>query len=117
MNLSLFGQNLKLILEFVFSSDLDLVVLGCDVSPESMQTVWQVIEDIRPRLNMAKNPPVKNILPVDIKSYLMRSPPRFCVLVVDAKTLRHACDDSIERKLEVEELLKTAAEKVGKTMS
>ena len=115
MNLSLFGQTLMLIHNLFFL--LDLVVLGCDVSPESMQTVRQVIEDIRPRLNMAKCPPVKNISPVDVKSYLMRSPPRFCVLVVDAETLLHACDDSTERKLEFEELVKTAAEKVGKNTS
>ncbi|KAL9963906.1 hypothetical protein ACROYT_G027461 [Oculina patagonica] len=95
-----------------FESDEDLVVCGCNVSAESMQTVRQVIEDIRPRLNMSRYPPVTNSSPVDIKSYLMRTPPRFCVLVVDTATLRNDCDHSPQLKLELEELVRTAAEKV-----
>ena len=97
-----------------FSSDLDLVVLGCNVSEESMQAVRQVMEDIGPRLNMVRYPPVENSSPVDVKSYLMTAPPRFCVLVVDAATLRNACVYSPELKLKLEELVRTAAQKVGK---
>ena len=78
-----------------------------------MQAVRRVIEDLGPRLNMSRTPPVKDSSPGDIKSYLMRNPIRFCVLVVDAETLRSACDYSPERKAELEDLLRTAAAEVG----
>ena len=79
-----------------------------------MQLVRKVIDDIRPRLNLSGYPPVENFSPVDIKSYLMRNPVRFCVLVVDAVTLRNAYECSPERKIELEDLIRTAADNVGK---
>lgn len=82
-----------------------------------MQAVRQVIEDIRPRLNISRYPSVENSSPVDIKSYLMRTPPRFCVLVVDAATLQNTCGHSPQLKLELEELVRTAADKVGKNIT
>lgn len=100
-----------------FHSDLDLVVLGCNVSAESMQAVRNVIEHIRPRLNLSRYPPVKNFSPVDIKSYLKRNPVRFCVLVVDEVILRNANECSPERKFALEELIRTAADNVGKNVT
>lgn len=100
-----------------FRSDLDLVVLGCDVSAASMQAVRNVIEHIRPRLNLSRNPPVENFSPVDIESYLKRNPVRFCVLVVDEVTLRNAYDYSPERTFALEELIRTAADNVGKNVT
>ena len=99
---------------FAFRSDLDLAVLGCNVSAESMQLVEKVIEDISPRLNLSRNPSAKNSSPVDVTSYLMRNPVRFCVLVVDEGALRNAYESSSERRFELEELVRTAADKVGK---
>ena len=100
-----------------FHSDLDLVVLGCNVSAETMEVVKSVIDHILPRLNLPSHPPVKNFSPVDIKSYLMRKPVRFCVLVVDEITLRKAYDCSPERKFALDELVRTAADKVGKNVT
>jgi len=94
-------------------SDLDLVVLGCNVSAESMQVVRSVIDHIRPRLNLPSHPPVENFSPVDIKSYLMRIPVRFCVLVVDEIAFRK----TYERKFALEELVRTAADNVGKNVT
>ena len=100
-----------------FHSDLDLVVLGCNVSAETMQVVKSVIDHIRPRLNLPRCPPVENLSPVDIKSYLMGNPVRFCVLVVDEITLRKAYECSPERKVGLDELVKTAADNVGKNVT
>lgn len=113
----IFRKTVKCFQCFAFRSDLDLAVLGCKVSAESMQAVRNVIEDIRPRLNLSRSPPVENFSPVDIKSYLTRNPLRFCVLVVDAVTLRNAYEHSPERKSELEELIRTAADKVGKNIT
>lgn len=82
-----------------------------------MQLVGKVIKEIGPRLNLSRNPSVKNLSPDDIKWYLMRNPVRFCVLVVDEGTLRNAYECSPERKFELEELIRTAADKVGKNVT
>ena len=82
-----------------------------------MRLVRKVIEDISPRLNLSRNPPVKNLSLVDVKWYLMRNPVRFCVLVVDEGTLRNAHECSSERRFDLEELVTTAADKVGKNLT
>ena len=79
-----------------------------------MQAVRNVFEKIRPKLNLATNPPIKNIPPPDVKQYLTENHLKFCVLVVDAKTVKDAYDKLPKRKVEYEDLLETAAEKVGK---
>jgi len=79
-----------------------------------MQTVRQVVEDIYPILNLAPNPPVKNCCPSDVKRYLTENRLKFCVLAVDAKEVKDAYDMLSERKVEYEDLLETAADKVGK---
>jgi len=98
-------------------SILDLVVLGCNVSAESMQVVKSVIDHIRPRLNLPIYPTVENFSPFDIKSYLMRNPVRFCVLVVDEVALRNEYECSPERKSALKELITTAADIVGKNVT
>ena len=82
-----------------------------------MRLVRKVINDIRPRLNLPRDPSVENLSPVEIKWYLMRNPLRFCVLVVDEVALQNAYECSSERKFELEELIKTAADKVGKNVT
>ena len=79
---------------------------------DSMQAVWQVFEDIRSKLKLAPNPPVKNCYPPDVKRYLTENHLKFCVLVVDAETVKDAYDK--QQELEYEDLLETAADKVGK---
>lgn len=77
-----------------------------------MEAVTKVIDDISTRLNLSRYPPIKNLSPVDMRSYLERNPVRFCVLVVDAVTLRNA-----ERKRDLEDLIRTAADNVGKNIT
>ena len=79
-----------------------------------MNVVENVIEDLRRRINLSGNPPVKNYSPVDIKSYLMKNPLSFCVLVVDAEAFYYAYRYSTERKVELEEIIRKAADVVGK---
>ena len=77
-----------------------------------MQTAMRVLEEIAPKLNLAEHPSVEN-LPVDgVKNYLTRNLLKCCVLVVDAVSLKHAYES--QRQQEYEELLATAADKVGK---
>ena len=102
---------------FSFHFYPDLAVLGCNVSEESMEVVKKVIDDIRPRLNLSRNLPIENLSPVDARSYLTRNPVRFCVLVVDAVTLRIAQESSVERKRDLEDLIRTAADNVGKNIT
>ena len=91
----------------VFFNSLDLVVLGCDVSPATMQVVKSVIDDLHRRIRLPEYPQVESYSLADIKSYLTRYTLRFCILVVDADTSHKI------QQPELEELLRTAAEVVG----
>ena len=79
-----------------------------------MKTVLQVFEEMAPELNLAEHPLVDN-LPVDgVKNYFTRDRPKFkfCVLVVDALTVKDAYES--QRQQKYEELLATVADEVGK---
>ena len=84
---------------------LDLVVLGCDVSPATIQAVKSVLDDLYRRIRLPECPQVERYSLADIKSYLARCTPRFCILVVDTDA---------SQQPELEEILRTAAEVVGK---
>ena len=92
---------------------IELAILGCNASEESMQAVMNVFKDIRFKLNLAANPPVKNLAPLQVKQYLKENSLRFCVLVVDAETVNDGYGKLPKRKGEYEELLWTAADEVG----
>ena len=79
-----------------------------------MKNVRQVLEEIRPKLNLAADPPVENLEPFEVKQYLKRNHLKFCVLLVDAATVKDAYENLDTRKLEYEDLLQTAAYEVGK---
>ena len=79
-----------------------------------MQSALHVFEDIRPKLNLSENPQVENWSPTKVKKHLGKKLYRFCVLVVDAETVKDAYDSLPERKIEYEELFKTALDRVGK---
>ena len=78
-----------------------------------MQGVRKVLQDIAPKLNLSENPEVVNLPPDDAKRYLTRNKLKFCVLMVDAGSFKDAYDNLPRRKIEYEELLETAADKVG----
>ena len=79
-----------------------------------MQAARKVLQDIAPKLNLSETPPVGNLPPDEVKRYLIRNKLKFCVLVVDTETIKGAYDNPCGRKVEYEELLETAADKVGK---
>ena len=92
----------------------DLAILGCDVSGESMRGVRRVFNDLRPMLGVATDTAVENFSPVSAKSYLLRNDLKFCVLMVDAKKVKDAYERLPQGRAEYEDLLRTAADKVGK---
>ena len=69
-------------------------------------------EEIAPKLNLAEHPSVENLPFDEIKNYLTRNRLKFCVLVVDALTVKEAYES--HRQQEYEELLAIAADEVGK---
>ena len=89
-------------------NSLDLVVLGCDVSPATMQVVKSVIDDLHRRIRLPEYPQVESYSLADIKSYLTRWTPRFFILVVDTDRSHKI------QQPELEEVLRTAAVVVGK---
>ena len=80
----------------------------------SIYAVMDAIESIRPKLNLQAQPPAENLSPAEAKLYLERYSLKFCVLVVDAGTVKDAYENLPKRKAEYEDLLKTAVERVGK---
>ena len=98
-------------------SSLGLVIIGCKVSHRSLEVVRQVFDTLRPSLNISTDITVKNLSPIEAVSYLLEKPPRFCVLVVDAATVKDAYKELPRRQEEYELLLKTAANNVGKTVA
>lgn len=74
----------------------------------------QLFQDIGPTLNLAANPPIGNYSPVVVKQHLITNHLKFCFLVVDAETVKHAYENPSHQKDEYADLLKTAANEVGK---
>ena len=83
------------------------------MSEDSLRAVKQVLQDIAPTLNLSANPPVDNNSPDNIKQYLTEAHLKFCVLVVDDKTVKDACENLPQLKKEYRELLETAANRIG----
>ena len=82
------------------------------MSEDSIQTAKRIFEEIAPKLDLAEHPSVEN-LPLDkVKTYLMRNRLKFCVLVVDALTVKDAYES--QRQQKYEELVATAVNGVGK---
>ena len=96
---------------------LELAILGCNVSEDSMQAVRHVFEDIGHKLNLPANLPVENFALHEVMRYLTEIHLKHCVLVVDDETVKDAYDKLhvYEGKQEYEDLLRTAAREVGKT--
>ena len=108
-----FFSTLKVSLLFLPPSGL--AVLSCNVSEEAINAVKQVLEIICPRLNLHSQPSVISLkTPDQIKQYLERHSLQFCVLVVDGETIKDAYENLPPRKVEYENLFKTAVERVGK---
>ena len=78
-----------------------------------MQVVKEVLDQLRSQLRISSRM-IENSLPVKVQSCLRKYAATFCVLLVDAETVSDAYRNLPERRVEYEDLLKTAAETVGK---
>jgi len=85
------------------------------VSQDSLQAAMQVFQEIAPKFSLSANFPVENLPPDEAKQFLTRIDLKCFVLVMDAETIKDAYCNLPQRKLEYEDLLETAANKVGKT--
>ena len=93
---------------------LDLAILCCNLSEDSLHAVMEILQDIVPKLNLLPAPPVENLSPDKIKDYLKEVRLKACVLVVDGKTVNDAYKNLPRQKEEYRGLLETAANRVGK---
>ena len=108
-----FFSTLKVSVFFLLLSGLAL--LGCNVSEEAINAVKQLLESIRPKLNLHSQPSVISLTTANqVKQYLERHSLQFCVLVVDGERIKDAYENLPARKVEYEDLFKTAVERVGK---
>lgn len=108
----MFSKICKPVTNCLFS--LELAILGCNVSADSIKAARHLFEEIRPKLNLPNlTVAAENFKPLEVKHYLMKNHLKFCMLVVDATTVKDARGNQ-ERKQEYEDLLKTAAHEVGK---
>ena len=95
------------------SHSLELSILGCDVSRESVDDAEKVFAKVLPSLHLSKNPLVGNLPITEVEEYLRDCLFRFFVLVVDGYTVRDGCDD--QRSKELKRLVRLAVDKVGKS--
>ena len=91
---------------------VDLVILGCQISEESIDIAKEVFLSLCLLLHIESHIS-KNCTPVEAKVCLEKIVARFCVLLIDAETVNDAYATSSVRKREYENLLQTAALRVG----
>lgn len=83
-----------------------------------MDAVRHQIEKMGPELKLTANPFIGNSFPVDLKQFLETKSVRFCVLVVDSKTVKDAYGKlPVGPRNEYHDLLQTAVDRVGKKNS
>jgi len=91
---------------------VDLVILGCHVSEESIQITKEAFFNLCPSFHIESHIPRK-CTPVKAKAWLEKNAARFCVLLADGETVNDAYKNLTDRKREYEDLLQTAASRVG----
>ena len=78
-----------------------------------MKVVKGVFDVLRPVLDVSTDTAVEKCSPASSKSYLLKNTLRFCVLVVNGNTVKEVYERSAHGRAEYEDLLRTAANKVG----
>ncbi|XP_068732099.1 uncharacterized protein [Montipora capricornis] len=91
---------------------IDLAVFGCNVLENSMQVVKEVLGRLRSQLHISSQI-IENYSPVKVRSCLEERAARICVLLVDAETVSDAYRNLPRRRMEYEDLFKTAADTVA----
>ena len=94
---------------------VDLAVFGCNVLEKSMQVFKEVLGRLRSQLHISSQI-IENYSPVKVRSCLEEKAARICLLLVDAATVSDAYSYLPERRVEYEDLLKTAVDTVGKSV-
>ena len=80
-----------------------------------MRGIRRVFSDLRPVLGVSTDIAVESCSPTSAKSFLLTlNDLKFCVLMVDAKTVKDVYERLPQGKVEYEDLLRTATYKVGK---
>jgi len=77
-----------------------------------MKAVKRVFNNLRSVLDISTDTAVEKCSPGSAKSYLLKNTLRFCVLVVDGKTVKDVYERLVQGRAEYEDLLRTAANKV-----
>ena len=90
-----------------------MAILGCNASPETMADVRKILEENICSFRPSEDPTFENLEPDKAEKFLKENLLRFCVLVIDASTLK---DSSGKGKLEeYQRCFETALRRVGKS--
>ena len=90
-----------------------MAILGCNASPETMVDVREILERNVSSLRLSEDPTFENLEPDKVEQFLKENLLRFCVLVIDASTLKEGFE-----KVKLEEYqrcFETALQRVGKS--
>ena len=91
---------------------LDLAILGCNVSRESLEDAKKVFNKIRPSLNLSEEPFVDNLQSQQVELFMRFNHLRFFVLVMDGSTTTDFYNK--QRWMECQRLVEKITDKVGK---
>ena len=89
-----------------------MVILGCLISEECIHITKEVFLRLSSSLHI-ESEISKSCTPFEAKVCLEKIVARFCVLLMDAETVNDAYAALPDRKREFEDLLQTAASRVG----
>ena len=90
-----------------------MAILGCHASLKTMDVVREILEKNISSLRLSEDPTFENLEPDEVEPFLMENLLRFCVLVVDASTLKDGFEK--EKIEEYRRCFETAVHRVGKS--
>ena len=100
----------KKLLKYVVRS-LDLAILGCNVSRESLEDAKKVFNKLRPSLHFSEVPFVDNLQSTKVEVFLRDNHLILSVLVMDGSTTSDSYDK--QRWMECQRLVENIKDKVG----
>lgn len=90
---------------------LDLAILGCNVSRESLEDAKKVFNKLRPSLYFSEEPFVDNLQSTKVEVFLRDNHFILSVLVMDGSTTSDSYDK--QRWMECQQLVENIKDKVG----
>ena len=90
-----------------------MAILGCNASPETMKDVREILERDISSLRLSEDPTFEDLEPNKVEQFLKENLLRFCVLVIDASTLKEGFEKG--KLKEYQRCFETALERVGKS--